>query len=60
MEPRQVDIKKLNENITLVVSLKETREFKVRMRLAKCFWALGAKIAGCGIKFDGADDSIKW
>ena len=52
MKPIPVEMKKLTKEVTLVVSVKETREFKIRMWLAKCLWILGTKVAGCGIRFD--------
>ena len=52
VKPIPVGIKKLDKEITLVVSVKETREFKVRMWLAKRLWVWGVRIAGCGIRFD--------
>ncbi len=47
-----LEVKKLPQDITLIVSVKLTRELKVRLWLAKRLWALGTKIAGCGIRFD--------
>ena len=52
MRPIPLEMKKLTKEITLVVSIKQTREFKVRMWLAKRLWILGTKVAGCGIRFD--------
>ena len=50
MRPIERELRKLTKDITLVVSVKETHEFKVRMWLAKCLWTLGVKIAGCRLE----------
>ena len=52
MRPIQRELRKLNKDVTLVVSIKLTRELKIRLWLAKSLWILGTKIAGCGIRFD--------
>ena len=52
MRPIQRELRKLNKDVTLVVSIKLTRELKIRLWLAKRLWALGVRIAGCGIRFD--------
>ncbi len=48
----QSEVRKLNKNYTLNVSVKITREFKMRMRLASYLWRLSAWILDCGIEFD--------
>ena len=50
MRPIERELRKLTKDITLVVLVKETHEFKVRMWLAKLLWALGVKIAGCRLE----------
>ena len=60
MKPYDIEVKKLEKDTVLVVSIKQNREFKIRMWLAMRLFALGAKIAECGIEFDDEDGTVQW
>lgn len=44
------DIKKLSKNFTLIVTIHETRQWKLRKAFATLLIKLAAKILGCGIR----------
>lgn len=60
MKPIPLELKKLDKNTTLVVSIRQNREFKIRMWLTMRLFALGARIAGCGIEFDDEGGTVQW
>ncbi len=56
MKPIPIEMNSLIKDVTLVVSIKQTRQFRIRIWLAMRLWVLGAKIAGCGFRVDESDE----
>jgi len=52
MKPIDYKMRKLNENLTLDVQIRLTREFKMRMWLARMLLNMARKVLGCGLKTD--------
>ena len=50
MKATSVNIRKLNKSCTMTVTLNTTREFKIRIFIAKVLLKVTGLVLGCGIR----------